>query len=186
MINSLCPVSSLLWNSFPSIMDGLYRSFTQNKERNFLNPPIYGSTGLRCPRTDEGESPTLGSGAWPLEGAPSTVKKGRSQQQPRLRLFCCWRVCRLPMVVSNCGVHCVPLVSQVYFLNQHKKKMIRASAWRRLCFHLRPMAWDLKQKLVQMEGCAIMTLTTMEIQTSPRRMCPAPSCRPRPFSVAAT
>lgn len=37
---------------------------------------------------------------------------------------------------SNCWVHCVPFVSQVYFLNQHKKKMIRTSAWRCLCFQV--------------------------------------------------
>lgn len=154
------------------------------RETSYI-PPIYGSPGISCPRTDEGESPTLRCGAGPLEGAPSTVKKGRSRQQP-MSGCCCWRVCRLPTVVGNCWVHCVPLVSQVYFRNQHKKKMMRAMAWRRLCFHLRPIAWDRKQKSVQMGACEIMMLATMETQTSPCRMCPAPSCRPRPLSVAAT
>lgn len=61
-------------------------------------------------------------------------------------------VCCLPTVVGNCWVHCEPSLSQVYFLSQHEKKMIRASVGRCLCFRPWPIVPDLKQQLGQMAG----------------------------------
>lgn len=61
-------------------------------------------------------------------------------------------ICSLPVVVGNCWVHCEPSLSQVYFLSQHEKKMIRTSAGRCLCFRPWPIVPDLKQQLGQMEG----------------------------------
>lgn len=73
----------------------------------------------------------------------------------------------------------VCLWSQVYFLKQHKKMRIRASTWSCLCFQLQPIAWDLKQKSVQMQPCEMTAPTRMETQASPCRARPAPSCHPR-------
>lgn len=120
-------------------MRDLYQLFTQNKSGEYLTKfPIFGNTEVSCPRTEVGGSPRLRSGAWPLQGAPSATRKVRSPQQPQPPKdgFCFLSICSPLMVVGNCWVHCVPLVSQVYFLNQHKRKMIRASTWRCLCFQL--------------------------------------------------
>ena len=118
-------------------MHDLYQLFTQNKSGEYLPKfPIFGNTEVSCPRTEVGGSPRLRSGARPLQGAPSAKRKVRSPQPPHPPVFCCLSICCMLMVVGNCWVHCVPLVSQVYFLNQHKRKMIRASARGCLCFQL--------------------------------------------------
>lgn len=134
--------------SFPSTIHNLYQLFTQNKSgENLLQKSSTSLAVLKSAFPGQKWEGVLD----PDLGPPSPWRN----QKPATAhpwVFCCLSVCCSPMVVGNCWIHCMHLVSQVYFLNQHKKKMIRAGAWRCLCFQLQPITWDLKQQLVQMEG----------------------------------
>lgn len=167
--------------SFPSTIHNLYQLFPQNKSgENLLQKSSTSLAILKSAFPGQKWEGVLD----PDLGPPSPWRN----QKPAAAhpwVFCCLSVCCSPMVVGNCWIHCMHLVSQVYFLNQHKKKNDKG---RRVeVFMLSAPANYLRPKTtVSADGrVRIMTRATMETQISCRAS-PAPSCRPLAFSVAAT
>lgn len=179
-----------LLNSVPSTMCDLCQLFVQNKLGEKVSKfSILGSKEISCRKTQVRGNPRLRPRAWPLTGVPPPLptpaplpqapwgKSGAAVAHPWV--FCCWSVCRLPMVVGNCWVHCVSLVSQVYFLNQHEKKMIRGK--RTEVFMFSALANCLRPK-TKASADGRMQDYTMETPSSPCRTRSAPSCRPLPVT----